>query len=117
MILQESEAKFDKWLENLPDFEDMRNAAFDIGELESAIIHLKRDIKRADDEVLEVSANPRSNDTRIARNKATSALEDKLAALEGKLIKKKIMFDFMKFTKDMSWIIGQIRSIQKPGRY
>ncbi len=90
------------WLTNPPDYYDSRNQAEELAALKKQIILLKRKIERVDEETLAASGNPRSNETRIARNKATEQLKDELAELQGEHDRLETLINFSNLHKAMS---------------
>ncbi len=107
------EAKLAKWVAHLPDYDDMVPIVDRLSQLEDIIRRKRREIEKADEAALAQSGKPRSNETRLARNEATSLLKDELAALEGEHSKLKWVFDFQKLTKDVVNIMIYYRQAHK----
>lgn len=111
--MKNSEEKFEQWRENLPDFVDAQAVVLELADLDQKIILLRRKIEKADEQALAASGNPRSNETRIARNNAVSDLKDELAELEGNRARLNWLYDFMRLTKDIGYVINGARFVNK----
>lgn len=79
------QAKLEPWVNNPPDYTEMKVAYLAQGRLNSAIRLKKREIDKAEDMVTGEQDRPRSNDAKKAKLLATSTLKDELAQLEAEL--------------------------------
>jgi predicted nucleic acid-binding Zn-ribbon protein len=77
--------KLDPFLNNVPDYDEVKALYKKQGRLKSSIRLLQREIQRTEEEVNRQYDKPRSNDTRRVKDNATSHLNDKLAELEAEL--------------------------------
>ena len=77
--------KLEPWINNPPEYETMIEAYKQHGRLKADIIRLKRQIEKAEEQVVIDIDKPRSNEAKKAKLSATSDLRDILAHTEAKL--------------------------------
>jgi len=77
--------KLDPFLNNVPDYDEVKALYKRQGKLKSDIRLLQRQIAKAIEEIDRIVEKPRSNDAKIMKANAASHLEDKLAELEAAL--------------------------------
>ena len=94
-------AKISKCLDNVPDYQDVKDTYTRLGIVRRDIKLLKRDIDEAEDTVIAASDRPRSNETRIAKLSATKTLKQELAKLESEEAELEMAVKFMEFHKAM----------------
>ena len=79
------QSKLEPWVNNPPDYNEMKSAYLTQGRFKSAIRLKKREIEREEDTITGEQDRPRSNEAKKAKLLATSALKDQLAQLEADL--------------------------------
>lgn len=79
------QSRLEPWLNDIPDYFDVRDAYTEQGRLKARIRRVSRDIERKEDEVSIEVDKPRSNEAKIAKLRATSVMKDELAELEAEL--------------------------------
>lgn len=94
-------SKLEPWLNNIPDYHDVKTAYELSASLKKRIRLLQRDISKAEDDITAVVDRPRSNETKQAKLKATSGLKDKLAELEADNIENDELIKLLEYRKTM----------------
>jgi len=79
------QSKLEPWVNNPPDYTEMKSAYLTQGRYKSAIRLKKREVEKAEDLITGEQERPRSNDAKKAKLLATSTLKDELARLEADL--------------------------------
>lgn len=95
------QAKLEPWVNNPPDYTEMKEAYLQQGKLRSAIRLKKREIERTEEQVMREVDRPRSNDAKRIRNNSTTALKDSLAVLEADLEIIESEIKALEFMKNM----------------
>ena len=94
--------KLDPWLNNVPDFDDVKQAYQSRGKLQSERTATLRNIESIEEEILTDEKNkPRSNETRIRKLKATQELRDYLTDIEMQLATVENECKLLEFRKSM----------------
>ena len=77
--------QLEPWVNNPPAYETMIETYKKQGRLKAAIVRLKREIQRIEDQVSVDIDKPRSNEAKKAKLEATAEEKDKLSELEAEL--------------------------------
>jgi hypothetical protein len=77
--------KINNWLSNPPDYYDVATVYDELAVLKRDVVLLRRQIKKAEEEIAQGVEKPRSNEAKIAKIQATRELLDTLASLESRI--------------------------------
>ena len=93
--------RLEVWVNNAPDYFEMRDIYKKYGITRAAITRKKRDIDRTEELITAEIDRPRSNDARKAKLNATAVLKDELAELEADLALIESEVKALEFMKTM----------------
>lgn len=93
--------KLSPWLNNPPDYHDVKDTYEQFGKIRAAIRTLEREISKIEDKIGAESDKPRGNDTKKAKVEATTELKDKLAVLEAQCMELEAHIKFLEYAKVM----------------
>lgn len=94
-------ARLEPWINNPPDYFEMREIYTKYGKLKADIRRKQREIDRAEEEVMRMVDRPRSNEAKLMKNNSTSHLRDQLAELEAELAIVESEVKALEFMKTM----------------
>jgi hypothetical protein len=97
MLLQ----KLEPWVNNPPNYYEMKESYDAYGKLRAAIKRKEREIARAEESVTIDNDKPRSNEAKKAKLNATATLKDELAELEAELAIVESEVKALEFLKTM----------------
>ena len=94
-------SKLSEWLNNVPEFDTVRDTYKQLGYIRRQIKLLARDINLAEEKVISNADKPRSNDTRKEKLEATRIMKNKLANYEAEESELEMIVKFMEFHRGM----------------
>lgn len=93
--------KLSTWLDNPPDYFDVKAAYETLGRQRSRVHRKKSDIVAIEDKIKASADKPRSNETKLQIVNDTRDLKDELAVLESDLEEYEAYVKFLEYVKSM----------------